>query len=80
MTIYIGEKTSPTLTLRKKTVFHQILWSGNFVKTQLALFHANSPIHCGNCAFPQNFHTRKLGEITLFHAVGVPQKNCSEKI
>ena len=24
---------------------------------------------CGNCAFPQNFHTRKLGEITWFFAV-----------
>ena len=24
---------------------------------------------CGNCAFPQNFHTRKLGEITIFYAV-----------
>ena len=24
----------------------------------------------GNCAFPQNFHTRKLGEITVFFAVG----------
>ena len=24
---------------------------------------------CGNCAFPQNFHTRKLDEITVFHAV-----------
>ena len=23
-----------------------------------------------NCAFPQNFHTRKLGEITVFYAVG----------
>ena len=22
-----------------------------------------------NCAFPQNFHTRKLGEITAFYAV-----------
>ena len=22
-----------------------------------------------NCAFPQNFHTRKLGEITVFFAV-----------
>ena len=21
---------------------------------------------CGNCAFPQNFHTRKLREITVF--------------
>ena len=24
---------------------------------------------CGNCALPQNFHTRKLGEITVFFAV-----------
>ena len=22
---------------------------------------------CGNCAFPQNIHTRKLGEITVLH-------------
>ena len=26
---------------------------------------------CGNCAIPQNFHTRKLGEITKFYAVQV---------
>ena len=25
---------------------------------------------CGNCAFPQNFHTKKLGEITVIFAVG----------
>ena len=24
---------------------------------------------CGNCAFPQNFHTIKLGEITAFYTV-----------
>ena len=24
---------------------------------------------CGNCTFPQNFYTRKLGEITIFYAV-----------
>ena len=24
---------------------------------------------CQNCAFPKNFHTRKLGEITVFYAV-----------
>ena len=24
---------------------------------------------CGNCAFPQNFHTRELGEITVFFVV-----------
>ena len=27
------------------------------------------PKLCGNCAFPQNFHTRKLGEIRIFCAV-----------
>ena len=26
---------------------------------------------CGNCAFTQNFHTRKLGEITVFYAVNI---------
>ena len=29
------------------------------------------PKLCGNCAFPQNFHTKKLGEITVFYAVCV---------
>ena len=29
---------------------------------------------CRNCAFPQNFHTRKLGEITVFYAVNVRKK------
>ena len=24
---------------------------------------------CGNCGIKQKFHTRKLGEITVFHAV-----------
>ena len=27
------------------------------------------PKLCGNCAFPKNFHTKKLGEITVFFAV-----------
>ena len=27
------------------------------------------PKLCGNCAFPQNFNTKKLGEITVFFAV-----------
>ena len=32
-------------------------------------FRAICPKLCRNCAFPQNFHTRKLGEITIFYAV-----------
>ena len=43
----------------------EILWKG----TVSAQFRANPPKLCGNCAFPQNFHTRKLGEITPFFAV-----------
>ena len=34
-----------------------------------AQFRAIRPKLCGNCAFPQNFHTRKLGEISVFYAV-----------
>ena len=30
---------------------------------------AQIPHSCGNCAFPQNFHTRKSGEITVFFAM-----------
>ena len=31
-------------------------------------FLANRPKLCINCALPQNFHTRKLGEIKVFYA------------
>ena len=34
-------------------------------------FCANRPKVCGNCAFPQNFHTMKLSEITVFYAVDI---------
>ena len=43
----------------------EILWKG----TVSAQFRANRSKLCGNCAFPQNFHTSKLGEITVFLAV-----------
>ena len=31
-------------------------------------------MQCGNCAFPQSFHTRKLGEITVFYAEQICRK------
>ena len=31
-------------------------------------FLVNRPKLCGNSAFPQNFHTSKLGEITVFYS------------
>ena len=45
----------------------EILWKS----AVSAEFRANRPKLCGNCAFPQNFHTRKVGEITVFSAVEV---------
>ena len=36
-----------------------------------AQFRANRLKLCGNCAFPQNFHTRKLDEELVFFAVSV---------
>ena len=31
------------------------------------------PKLCGDCTFPQYFHTRKLGEITVFFAVSISE-------
>ena len=47
-----------TFTTSKNTVI-----SPNFLVWKL----------CGSCAFPQNFHTRKLGEITVFFVVYFPR-------
>ena len=44
--------------------FWLISWYGNF-----AQFQANHSKLCGNCAFLQNFHIRKLGEITVIYVV-----------
>ena len=33
------------------------------------------PKLCGNCALPRNFHTRKLGEITVFYTAEHIPKN-----
>ena len=37
--------------------------------TVSAKFRANRPKLCESCAFPQNFHTREPGEITVFFLV-----------
>ena len=39
--------------------------------TVSAYFRAIRSKLCGNCAFPQNLHTKKLGEITVFYAMRV---------
>ena len=38
-------------------------------KPKSAQFRANQPKLCGNYSFPQNFHTRKVGETTVIYAV-----------
>ena len=43
----------------------KILWKES-VSTS---FWVIGPKLCGNCAFAQNFHSRKLGEITVFLAL-----------
>ena len=43
----------------------EVLWRG----TVPAEFLAIRPKLCGYCAFPQNFHTRKLGGTTIFFEV-----------
>ena len=44
----------------------EILWKGTVSAKFQAIIR---PKLCGNCAFPHHFHTRKLGEITVFYAV-----------
>ena len=50
-------------SLRKIQAFHLISWCGNLVERH------SFRILCGNCAFPQNFHTGKFGEISVFYAM-----------
>ena len=61
-------KNSERLKHRDFTYFPsvEILWKGT-VSTDI---RANRSKLCGNSVFSQNFHTRKLGESTLFYAVG----------
>ena len=47
----------------------EILWKC----TVFAEFRATCPKICGDCAFPQNFHTRKFGKITVIYAMYWPK-------
>ena len=47
-------------------------------KTVSSECRANCPKLCGNCAFPQNFHTRKSSEIMEFYAV--EEVLCQKKV
>ena len=63
----------------KNTVISTNILAWNFCGK--AQFWALCPKLCRNCAFPQNVHARKLGEITVFFALLVRMslfynKNC----
>ena len=57
--------------LHKIPKFRLISWCGNFVKTHSfrRVLGKSSETLQKNFEFPQNFHTRKLGEISVFYAV-----------
>ena len=57
-------KDTYLLTTIKNTVI-----SPNFLVYKFCGKEAIRPKLCGNCSFPQNLHTRKLGEITVFYVV-----------
>ena len=71
---YKDSHSKPTLC--EMPQFYLISWCRNFVERHsfcicsviLKLCICILKL-CGNCAFPQNFHTRKLGEITVFNVV-----------
>ena len=50
--------------------FYLISWCASFVERHsFCIVLHESPEIMRNCAFPQNFHTRKSGEITTYFAV-----------
>ena len=51
----------------------EILWKD----TLDVLFWAFYLKLCGNCAFPPNFHSKKLGEISVFYAK-IEEIKCSD--
>ena len=54
----------------KKPKFYLISWGENFVEAPVSVeFWMNHSKLCGNCEFPQNFHNRKLGAISVLYAV-----------
>ena len=56
--------------MRKIPQPHPIHRSGKFLERHS--FHivlGNRPKLCGNSTLPQNFHTRKLGEIMISYAI-----------
>ena len=68
------------LAQQKIPWFHLVSWCGSFVeRDSFSIASVNSPETMQKPCLPQNFHTRKLGEFTLFSQwgklfSGVPSK------
>ena len=59
-----------TISLRKIPLFHLIFWYEHFA--EMHSFHSvlgELPETLQKCAFPQNFHIKKLGKISIFYAI-----------
>ena len=64
------QRTKIVDVLRKIPKFHLISWCGNPVESRsFRQVSRNSPKLYGKCAFPQNFHTSKLGDTSVFYIV-----------
>ena len=66
------------LTVPKISKIHLISWGRNFAETpSLCKVLVDSHEFCENCAFPQNFYPRNVGQITVLHTMqchfSVPQ-------
>ena len=62
-------QTCQHFTLHKIPYFHLISWCENFMEAHSVHSLTDHPKLCRNCAFSQNFHTRKLGEIMVLFEV-----------
>ena len=68
-TTLVGPINTIHTILRKTPKFHDVEIFGNTQLLQSFGQFAFRPKFCSNCAFPQNFGTTKLVEITVFYAV-----------
>ena len=78
-----GRRTRPEIkTLIGKDNFINTLLLGKNKKqvNRFSLRKIIRPKLRGNCAFPQNFHTMKLGEITGFYPVSGIQDNIIREV
>ena len=66
----MGQLLRKRLALRNIQKFDLISWCGKFVERHsFPQSFARTAQNSAETAFPRNFHTRKLGEISIFFAL-----------